>query len=78
MYVSPAQLYWQTPNLNHLHHKTHNADNVSQTNYCKCGHLHFSVIIVHVKSALRAIGRLNTSACILVIWLENKPIRSVV
>lgn len=48
-----------TPNLIHLHHKTHNADNVSRTNYCKCGHLHFFIIIVHVKSALSAIAQIE-------------------
>ena len=44
---------------NHLHDKTHKADNVPKTNYCKCGHLHLSVIIVHVKSVLRAIAQIE-------------------
>lgn len=68
----PCPTLQATSNLNHLHHKTHNADNMPKTNYCKCGYLHVFIIIVHVKSALRAIAQ------ILLIRLENKPITSVV
>lgn len=55
----PCPTLQATSNLNHLHDKTHNADNMPKTNYCKCGYLHFFVIIVHVKSALRAIAQIK-------------------
>ena len=55
----PCPTLQTTPNVNNLHHKTDNADNVSQTNYCKCGHLHFFIIIVHVKSVLRTIAQIE-------------------
>lgn len=55
LWQSPLPNFVGNPKLkNHLHH---NANNVSQTNYCKWGHLHFFIIIVHVKSALRAIAQ---------------------
>lgn len=37
----------------------HSADRVSQTNYCKWVRLHFFIIIVRVKSALRAIAQIE-------------------
>lgn len=52
----PTSLGYLPPlKLKNFHHKRLNVDNPMDTNYCKMGHLHFFIIIVHVKSALKAI-----------------------
>ena len=59
-----------------MHDKAHNADNASQTNYCKNGAIRiFSVIIVAAKQEPKTIGPgLNKLAGAPLFWLEKKPI----